>query len=656
MSKRLTYLPELDGLRGFAILLVVFYHAKLAGFGGGFIGVDIFFVLSGYLVTFGLYQELVSTKTINLGEFFQRRIKRLLPVFFFVILITLAIGYFVLIPIAGEQQALGRSAIASSLFLSNLYFIFNTGGYFDEPTELQPLLHTWSLSVEAQFYLIWPFIIGFIYFLSRKNTSLFPKNLTIALGLLSIASLFVSLYFTYKQASVAFFLMPSRMWEFGTGGLLVLLPVQKFNANLGNFISSLSLLLLVTTGIFYNDRINFPGFYAIIPVIATAAIIIICNTKQTNAVKNLLSSKILVTLGTLSYSFYLWHWPLLTIYRVHNLGESDTSHNLIICAISFFLSYLTYHWIEKPIRTGSNTLMATPKNTYIFGGCMILIALTFATSLGMWSKYSLGLPQNSSISQALINLKKVKIPKCLPSSMMEDEPISLNSCKFPEHGKDTSSLIWGDSHAAHLVPGVSESADRYKSSVTIRYMPECPPIQDFAASHLSNEKGNQCKYFNHEVLKEVIKPHDLRLTSIILSARWNAYLNSSNLNQFERGLNKTISTLIGENLTVILFAPVPNFAHSAPPCIARRSIKDCAISIIDAESKRKDVMKVFYKIKHQFPEIHLIDPFSTICKEDFCYPQKNNILLYSDSHHLSEQGSLMMSSLFNSSLFFQDHR
>jgi peptidoglycan/LPS O-acetylase OafA/YrhL len=154
MSKRLTYLPELDGLRGFAILLVVFYHAKLAGFGGGFIGVDIFFVLSGYLVTFGLYQELVSTKTINLGEFFQRRIKRLLPVFFFVILITLAIGYFVLIPIAGEQQALGRSAIASSLFLSNLYFIFNTGGYFDEPTELQPLLHTWSLSVEAQFYLI----------------------------------------------------------------------------------------------------------------------------------------------------------------------------------------------------------------------------------------------------------------------------------------------------------------------------------------------------------------------------------------------------------------------------------------------------------------------------------------------------------------------
>ncbi|MFM6158326.1 MAG: acyltransferase family protein, partial [Sphaerospermopsis kisseleviana] len=150
------------------------------------------------------------------------------------------------------------------------------------------------------------------------------------------------------QASVAFFLMPSRMWEFGTGGLLVLLPVQKFNANLGNFISSLSLLLLVTTGIFYNDRINFPGFYAIIPVIATAAIIIICNTKQTNRVKNLLSSKILVTLGTLSYSFYLWHWPLLTIYRVHNLGESDTSHNLIICAISFFLSYLTYHCIEKP--------------------------------------------------------------------------------------------------------------------------------------------------------------------------------------------------------------------------------------------------------------------------------------------------------------------
>ena len=372
------YRSEIDGLRALAIVPVLFFHAGFKTFSGGFIGVDVFFVISGYLITRIIIQE-INEKKFNLLNFYERRARRILPNLFFVIIISSILAWLYLD--IYSLNSFGKSLIGIATFTSNFYFWLKTG-YFSETTELIPLMHSWSLSVEEQFYLFFPILM--IYLCKNYNYNKFKILLT-----LTLCSLCVSIYSInyidpiHKNIiSGAFYLLPTRSWELGIGALIAIKSVEKIkNLNL----SSLLIFCLELLGIFmiafpiflYDKNTPFPGYASIFPVFGTG-IIIIFSTSKTIFGK-FLSNKILVFIGVISYSLYLWHQVVFSFWRnTHlNLNINILIQSLLIL-LTFLLSYLTYKFIEKPFR---NKNFLTQKKIFKYS----LISLIFITVIGLFS-------------------------------------------------------------------------------------------------------------------------------------------------------------------------------------------------------------------------------------------------------------------------------
>lgn len=265
------YHPDIQGLRAVAVLLVVFYHAGFEFLSGGYIGVDVFFVISGYLITGLLLRELTRSNGINIADFYARRIRRLLPTATVVLISTVGVAWTVYAPL--ELKQFLSSAFATAVYLSNIWFAHLSTDYLAEDTDANPLLHTWSLSAEEQFYLFWPFLI--IFLARKKSPAILRKHLLIGILIVCIASLFSAIFLTYYNQSLAFFISPTRAWEFGLGGLIALwIPKEDFPITLIQLLGFLGLVLIFLASYYFNEQTRFPGFAAIVPVIGACFIII----------------------------------------------------------------------------------------------------------------------------------------------------------------------------------------------------------------------------------------------------------------------------------------------------------------------------------------------------------------------------------------------
>src|SRR6185312_11924597 len=305
------YRADIDGVRAVAIIGVVGFHVGLPGFAGGFVGVDIFFVISGFLITTLLLNELRHRGSIDLLTFFARRARRLLPAFFLVLATTLLLGFFFLVPVDGEQRGLADSAVAAALYVSNWHFTWVGGGYFDAPSNLYPLLHTWSLAVEEQFYLIWPLMLLGASWAALRWRFTLPQLVAAIL----VAVILASSSFTWwaaesgeQAARLAFFALASRAWELGIGAALALaLPaLRQSHSWFGTFLTAAGLIAIVAAITTFRDGIAFPGAAALVPTLGTAAVIAGGWLAPQAPVMQLLSLRPLVTIGLLSYSWYLW--------------------------------------------------------------------------------------------------------------------------------------------------------------------------------------------------------------------------------------------------------------------------------------------------------------------------------------------------------------
>lgn len=656
------YRPELDGLRAVAILAVVLYHAHVPGFSGGFVGVDIFFVLSGYLVTLLLYQEVTSTGTIALKRFFERRIRRLVPALVLVVCATLLLGAIFLTPIGGEQQGLARSALASIAMFSNVHFSQSAGGYFDGPAELQPLLHTWSLSVEAQFYLIWPLLIVGVSRFSHFQKQSLERLLILTVVILLGVSLTSSIWLTESQPQAAFFHMPNRVWEFATGALIVFWRrVARLGHQQANFATALGLGGILFSVVTYSGTAGFPGYLALLPALATS--LFIFASRADTGIGKWLAIKPLVSLGGLSYSWYLWHWPLLAIARVHSLNSLSVGMALLLCVLSLGLAVLTYRLVENPIRKKRYPLMSTQGKTFRVGCLMGLTAICLSLSLGMWAKYLW--PQsgaNTTMQNAILNVQKVKIPECTQPSPYKGELIDVQNCIFPKLKDSPAFMVWGDSHAGHLVPMTAEFSKTADMPMIIRYMPQCPPIQNFAtAFHLTKEQSTGCVRYNRDILEEIKQHSSNGLSGVVLSARWHLYLKDIALHgmtkqaifqQFETGLRQTVSALEALHLNIVLVSPIPIMPFDAPACLARRNISECSTERETAIENREKIIAVFDSIARDFDAVKIIDPLEQFCETDYCSPLQGDTVLYSDNSHLTVKGSLRMMPLFKDPLLW----
>ena len=490
------YRPEIDGLRAIAVIAVILYHAGFSLFKGGFVGVDIFFVISGYLITTILYTEL-KNQEFSFKIFYAKRAARILPPLFFVMAVSLPFAWVFLLP--DYLKEFSKSLEWIPIFVSNIFFL-RQSGYFDTAIEIKPLVHTWSLAVEEQYYLFFPILLLIIYRLKRNLI----LHFFLALGLVS----FLLTQFHIFSEAANFYLLPMRAWELMTGVCLAIYLTDFrhhwLENKLINVMSGLGLLLILGSIFFVTNNHAYPGLYTVPSVIGTAFIILALSKK--NLINQLLSNKLFVGIGLISYSAYLWHQPIFAFTRHISLAEPTHLTFTLLIIMTFFFAFLSWKYIEIPFRILGRT--NRKKILKLYG----IFAILFIC-LGAAGEKTLGFPQRFNQSNAL----KAKLT--YPDFDCSDS--NKEFCEVREKtGGGSDFAIFGDSHARALIPMFIQVNKIYKKSFV--YNHGCPPL---IGVHILNEPafGDTCYEINKKRISYIQEHPNIK--KVFLIARWTRYTN-----------------------------------------------------------------------------------------------------------------------------------
>jgi peptidoglycan/LPS O-acetylase OafA/YrhL len=512
MFGKMTYRPDIDGLRSIAVLSVVIYHAMPSVLPGGFAGVDIFFVISGFLITSIIAHEVESGR-FSILNFYDRRIRRIFPAMLAVVLLSTIVGYWLLLP--GDYRDYSESAIWALGFLANIHFYENTG-YFDALTESMPLLHTWSLAVEEQFYLVWPvFIIGLFYF-TRPGYSRFWG---VVFGTLAF-SLSVCIYLTHVDQKAAFYLPFTRAWELLFGGLVALAAHRLENGSgRQNSIWAMSLagiLLLLGSLILINDDMAFPGYVALFPVLGTT-LLIAAGIMGQSPVSRMLSIKPMVWIGKISYSLYLWHWPVLVFYRHYVNGQELTGLEVtILIAISIILAHLSWRFVEQPLRN----VRCTRNQVFAGGAAGIFFVGLLAVVVYVNNGFTNRIPESV---HKLADRKTMNSWDCPEKRNIPG--IERNACVIGADWDEAEhkAVLWGDSHALHYMPLIHEAATSNNVAVFVYF--SCPPYLDNKEILRAHPKipdySEKCGQEYDEIM--TFLENDDAIDFVIVAAAWSIY-------------------------------------------------------------------------------------------------------------------------------------
>ncbi|MDR7145314.1 acyltransferase family protein [Rhizobium sp. BE258] len=617
------YRPEIDGLRAIAVIPVVLFHAGVSGFPGGYIGVDIFFVISGYLIT-RIIDESLSQGRFSIGEFYERRFRRIVPALLFFVLLTTVIAWFVLLPSFLEDYA--KSLLSVGTFTSNIYF-WKFSGYFENSAHLRPLLHTWSLAVEEQFYIVMPLALWLISPLRRSSR-------LIVVALAAAVSFALSIYATSVAPTANFFLLPTRSWELLVGSMLAIGKVknpfgQPVNSLIG--LSGLALIGFAVTS--YSEATPFPGFAAIAPCLG-AACIIYSGGRNSSLADRILSLSPIVFIGQISYSLYLAHWPVTVFLRYATLEEPSPWHALAIVILSLALAVFSWRFVESPFR--SNTF--TWSRASVIGASLgSLAVLTLAGYVGVansgfknrFPDYQIAVEARAKDVAALVSSTNGAAPAALTwrngTCFFEDDNTFENwdskSCVLTS-GSGPVTLLWGDSYAAHYAPGLAANAPLIGSTVYQYTEAGCPPI----LAYYSYARP-RCQDFNRKALEIV---DALNVKTVILSGRWvDLQLRGLDL------LQDTVSSLTAKGLRVIVIGQSPMFVTNVDVIAYRKA------GITDATALWSTVIAPSFngELKAQAEGADFIDPIAIECDDGICPYIDEGRMLYFDSGHLSNFGS-----------------
>ncbi len=645
------YRADIDGLRAIAVMAVLFYHAGVETLSGGFVGVDVFFVISGFLITSILTSQAEAGKEHILRNFYIRRVRRLLPSLVIVILFCYVVSYFFLFD--QEYIRFAESSLATVFFIPNLYFWGKTG-YFEGFGDDTPLLHTWSLGVEEQFYFIIPTIIVLLLrFFNRRV-------LLVSFILLLLMSFIVNITYIKHDPLLSFFFLPARMWEMLAGSLLVFLlrfaPQNKIISELFGILG----VILIFYAYFTLSKVSvFPGYNAIIPVIGSC-FIILSNTSRINMVGRLLSLRPLVFVGLLSYSLYLWHWPI-TVFV--NMYFQHTNNVVLITLLSFVLATISYFLIEHPIRKGE--FFST--NKQLGGGmvfCLSLIVLFSGIVI-----YNEGLPSrlpervtsfmNSSNN---ISFEFARDEKLNCKGRRSVEQIRKGDvCKIGLQEVAASFVVLGDSHAGSWMPGIKQAA--YERGVS---------------GYRINQAGCRALYKVHDVqlphcnkkmnaALEWVSTQD-NIKTVILIGYWkvpmtgfgyrsfNYYLRdkqsrefdvAKNIDVFERGLNRTAELLHGKRVLVV--GDVPEVKYEVQKIYSRSLLLSDKNSDwnINVEPSKIEILLKEMIINSPFNNLNYISVEEIICPNSICALVKDDVALYKDGDHITPVSAVKNRAVFH---------
>jgi peptidoglycan/LPS O-acetylase OafA/YrhL len=635
----LAYRRDIDGLRAIAVIAVVLFHFGVPGFTGGFVGVDIFFVISGYLITSIIWNQRQAGR-FSFVDFWARRARRILPALFVMILAVLAVGWFLMAP--KDYEELGRSVRYQVMFVSNILFM-RQDGYFDAASDLKPLLHTWSLAVEEQFYIVFPLLLTVLS--SRL------KHWRLALFGVLLVSFGLSVWAVAHHPEKAFFLLPMRAWELLAGAMLAVAPRTGWRlTSTGAQVVSLAGSALILLAVFcYDKSTPFPGAAALLPTLGVVALIWANGHRQT-LVGGLLASRLLVGLGLISYSWYLWHWPVFVFASYASVDEPGPFDISGLILLSLVLGYLSWRFVETPLR--ERRLLAERRQILLAAACGVLV-LGLAGQTLRWTD---GLPARLP-EQALQYAKgkewRAELMRCLANDKTPDDKL------FCHYGTPTpgasKALVWGDSHATALIPVFDDGAQKHGVSVILASSPGCIPVAGL-------EHHSQCARFNRRV-EQAMKPQSVG--DVVLVARWSLYLYGDvkgdlgyvlrdSQGRYDRaiaeqrlaeGLTATVRQLRNDGHRVWLVKEAPLQQFSPPYRLSRlamlhRPTDDVGLPVAEHFKRQAFISQLFAQIAAANPGVTVVDPAPLLCDDEgLCRAELDGHSLYTDDNHLSEVGA-----------------
>jgi peptidoglycan/LPS O-acetylase OafA/YrhL len=661
------YRGEIDGLRAFAVLPVIFYHSGLEGLTGGFVGVDVFFVISGYLITTLISEELSSRGEFSFVSFYERRARRLLPALFAMILVCVPLAWIILLPL--DLIDFSESVVATTLFSSNILF-YSKSGYFDAASDFRPLLHTWTLAVEEQFYLFFP--LFFVYFIKSKK-----RFLNISIALMFAASLFSAVLLSSIKPTAAFFLLPTRLWEFliGTCTALFLfrseshaLPSRSF-CELGGW---LGFFLILFSYVTFSHDTRHPSFFTLVPTVGTALVIIF--TGRTTTLTIFLRHKTFVSIGLVSYGAYLWHQPVFAFARHWVLVGLNPSLSVMLIGVTFALAYLSWRFIETPCRSP----VSIPRQPLLF---LVLVTAFLFVGAGSFSISNDGfktrLPPNT-VWQTLGEKTRANGDVCEMSPLTAHPGIV--SCEFGDRSSERRVVLYGDSHAQAIAGTLGEELSKLGIRGVHVGISGCHVVPAMVDTKDDIGSASNCAE-KFRILKNYLSELN---SPIILISRWTfrlypidgvidempsrnsdggreresyreyAVYSNSKLDYTAEGKKAAVGHLlrgvIETGNPIVLIYPVPEISWDIAALNLRywtynkALLMEISIPYTDYLSRNKFIIDIFDR-HVESPNVIPIKPADIFCntfRENRCVAQFKGVPYYYDDDHLSDDGAKLL--------------
>ena len=637
-SSHLKYRAYIDGLRAIAVLAVLFFHADI-GCRGGYVGVDVFFVISGYLIT-GLILKDLDGGQFQILKFWERRVRRILPAVAVVLLACLVAGWFLFLPLNFKE--LGVSVLAQAMLVSNIYF-WRMSGYFAQAAEVKPLLHTWSLSVEEQFYLLFPFLLIAFKRFSRK--SLVPGIL-----LLCGVSFSLSVYCSYRHASVNFYFLPMRAWELLLGSLLAALPAQRACTRwLTESLSSGGLLAILCAVFFYGPDTRFPGVSALLPCVGTA-LIIWANGHTLSWVGSMLAMRPVVFIGLISYSLYLWHWPMLVFAKYWALGEPgysiSQSQRMLLLLASMVLAILSWRFVETPFR--KRLILKSRGQIFSFASIttavLVLAGLVIHKMWGVPSRipaealrYANGATNDYAFVQEFS--VKMSLKKALAGDFIE---LGVGDKHLP-----IDILVWGNSHAVAVMPILDILCKEHSIRGVAAAYAGTSPLVGYESKWEGSLKEDSIP-FNNAVVEFIRSKH---IGDVVLVASWGDGSGGGNA-RIRSGLLDTISALKDTGARIWIMRQVPTPRWSVPLVLASavfhgHDFEDLGLPLAEYRKTCQRYDPIFQGLATKFSSVTVLDPSDLfVSPKNLCRVEEGGKALYCDETHLSVAGAMLLRPLF----------
>ncbi|HYP89923.1 MAG TPA: acyltransferase family protein [Polyangiaceae bacterium] len=648
-SRALRHRDDIDGLRAIAVLSVILFHAGVPGFGGGYVGVDVFFVISGYLISGILLREQDAGR-ISLASFYERRVRRIFPALFVMFFVTSVVGYCLLLP--PLFKAFGRSLVAATLFVSNVLY-YSESGYFDAPSEAKPLLHTWSLGVEEQFYIFFPLYVAVVWKYLRGRA-------VVLTALVTAVSFAASIWGVTRFPKATFFLAPTRAGELLLGALIAMaaFPAAKQRVTREG-LTLLGVALILVAVVAFSATDPFPGWRSLVPCVG-AALLMHGGQLGTTLTAQALASRPFKFVGQISYSLYLWHWPVLMLAKYWAIRELSSLETATVLLLAGLLSVASWRWVERPFRERRTLTRATL--FALAGGLMAAFV-----AVGAWIDRGQGLPGRLKLADQILMVRG------------HDGRCSKDvgaACSIGKPSTDAPTFaVWGDSHAQAAYSAIDAAARAVGAHGMFFGRGGCPPILGVVKleperTALDNE---ECTQQNRLAFEQIAAAG--AVTRVLLVSRWPYFLNGEgygvdahlhvsllakpgaepmSLAERESAVAASIQSLLRANKSVVLVETVPEFLRETPDAIGRTVLTGRNIAMLDEPAERAAArVAPLARIAARFaaePRFRYLRTHPLFCAAGTCRSHVDGLPLYDDNSHIGPRADARLEPLFADAL------